>query len=393
MTDRGNPGGKDGAMPQDCGKTSGVDVPGWVPTAARNYLRHTHGGTSIRALARDCGCHASTILRQVRRFENRRDDILIDEALRKLGAQTAAGTVSDPAKQGDDMTLHFDPIENLPSESEIERQSLRVLRRLAENGALLAVAKEMEKAVVVRETADGRTIRTGVVERAVAEAMALKDWIASKGDGRIIRYRITQAGRAALKRLADASPQPETGFAEAQTPFGDQHRVWGERDVAEDGDDKPKRIRYNVAESPVAVLARRRDKDGQAFLNDDLVRAGERLREDFELAQMGPRVTQNWERFLTGGSRGAFGSGHGSGQGTGHGPAAARNRVLSALHDLGPGLGDVALRCCCFLEGLEVTEKRMGWSARSGKIVLRIALERLKRHYETESGGQSPLIA
>jgi len=42
----------------------------------------------------------------------------------------------------------------------------------------------------------------------------------------------------------------------------------------------------------------------------------------------------------------------------------------------------VALRCCCYLEGLETAEKKMGWSARSGKIVLRIALHRLKRHYE-----------
>ena len=60
------------------------------------------------------------------------------------------------------------------------------------------------------------------------------------------------------------------------------------------------RVRYNLAESPVALMGRRRDKDGKVFLEADLVEAAERLREDFELAQMGPRVTQNWERFLTG---------------------------------------------------------------------------------------------
>ena len=46
------------------------------------------------------------------------------------------------------------------------------------------------------------------------------------------------------------------------------------------------------------------------------------------------------------------------------------------------GLGDVVLRCCCHLEGLESAEKHMGWSARSGKVVLRIALQRLRRHYD-----------
>lgn len=64
---------------------------------------------------------------------------------------------------------------------------------------------------------------------------------------------------------------------------------------------------------------------------------------------------------------------------------------MAALSDLGPGLGDVALRCCCFLEGLEQAEKRLGWSARSGKIVLRIALQRLKRHYD-ELGEGAALI-
>ena len=34
----------------------------------------------------------------------------------------------------------------------------------------------------------------------------------------------------------------------------------------------------------------------------------------------------------------------------------------------------MALRCCCLLEGLEQVERRHGWSARSGKVVLRFHL-------------------
>ena len=68
-------------------------------------------------------------------------------------------------------------------------------------------------------------------------------------------------------------------------------------------------------------------------------------------------------------------------RGPGEGPMAARDRVAKALSCLGPGLSDVVLRVCCFLEGLEACERRMGWSARSGKVVLKIALHRLAEHY------------
>ncbi|MCB1311526.1 MAG: helix-turn-helix domain-containing protein, partial [Sedimentitalea sp.] len=57
--------------------------PGWVPEGARRYLAHTENGKSIRELARDAGCHASTVLRQIRRMETRRDDPLVDAALAK----------------------------------------------------------------------------------------------------------------------------------------------------------------------------------------------------------------------------------------------------------------------------------------------------------------------
>lgn len=360
--------------------------PGWVPEEARRYLSHTERGISLRAIARGASCHPSTVLRQIRRCENLRDDLLIDEALRRLGRCLSRDNHSGQDKESSDMSFHGPQGEITPDDETLTREARRVLRRMCEPGAVLAVASEMDKAVVVRDTQTGQSTRTAVVERAVAQALALKDWIICSSPGRIARYNITPAGRAALNRmLAEAENAAALGFAEAQTPFAAQHRNWGERDVAGEAGRPRKRMRFNLGESPMTALARRKDRDGTPFLSDDLVAAGERLREDFELAQMGPRTAQNWERFLTGAIDGA---GQGPGDVMG-GSSAARDRVARALRDLGPGLGDVALRCCCFLEGLEQAEQRMGWSARSGKIVLRIALQRLRKHYDDlgEAGG------
>lgn len=372
-------------------------MPTWVPDSAMNYLAHTEAGLSIRALARRGGCHASTVLRQIRRVESRRDDPLVDTALRTLGKtyfkqRHTNHDLSSICKEPHCMTTDTQPPETAPDSATLNRESLRVLRRLCETGAVLAVAAEMEKSVVVRDGNDGSSTRTAVVDVEIARAMALKDWITCKSPARISRYHITQAGRAALSRmLAEQENRVrsanEAGFAEAQGEFVSRHRDGDETAPRGAATATPRRLRYNLAESPLTALARRKDRNGDPFLSDDLVTAGERLREDFELAQLGPRVTQNWERFLTGGARGGFSPGSRNTAGS----DTARDRVSTALTDLGPGLSDVALRCCCFLEGLETAEKCMGWSARSGKIVLRIALQRLKRHYE-EQGAESCLI-
>ena len=214
--------------------------------------------------------------------------------------------------------------------------------------------------------------------RGVSEGVTrILEGLAEIGKGRKVALAINKIDRPA------ADPQKvRTDLLqhEAQTPFAGAGN-WSEQTVSDPKTSRPRRVRYNLSESPLAALARRKDRDGTPFLDDTLVHAGERLREDFELAQMGTRVTQNWDRFLTGGGRGGFSNdSH-----IGNGNTAARDRVTQALSDLGPGLSDVALRCCCYLEGLEMAEKRMGWSARSGKIVLRIALQRLKHHYENQS--------
>jgi len=365
-----------------------ASLPDWLPQAVRHYLDHTEEGTSLRELARREGLHASTILRQVRRFENRREDPLMDEALSAVSRRFLRQ--SDVPARKDDAPMSVHPRLTGPGDApEIcdEQALLREgMRRLAEPNAVMAIAPDLEKAVVIRDLPDGKSLRTAVLERSVAHAFALKDWVSCRKPGRVSTYEITSAGRAALKRMVDDEDRRRHGMAEAAASFGDQHRVWGEREVMDDAG--PRRVRYNLAESPVALLGRRRDRDGKPFLEPELVAAAERLREDFELAQMGPRVAQNWDRFLTGGDRGGFQSDSGLAEG----PSSARSRVAAALRDLGPGLGDVALRCCCFLEGLEVAEKRMGWAARSGKIVLRIALMRLRRHYEDTYGKSGPLI-
>ena len=364
------------------------NLPDWLPDAVRLYLEHTEDGVSLRELARRDGCHASTVLRTVRRYEKRREDPLMDEALDALAKQTPPVRESSAVKEPAAMTIMHRPDTKAVDETTLKREGLRILRRLAEPGATLAIAPDMEKAVVMREFPDGRCARLAVVDRMVAQAFALQDWITCRKAGRVSTYELGTAGRARLKQLIDEDDQARmaSGLAEAPMAFADQHRIWGEKLVMDE--DGPRRVRHNLAESPVTVLGRRREKDGRPFLEPALVEAAERLREDFELAQMGPRVAQNWERFLTAGDRGGFAIDAGLAQG----PKAARDRVAAALRDLGPGLGDVALRVCCFLEGIEAAEQRMGWAARSGKIVLRIALQRLRRHFDETYGKHGPLI-
>jgi hypothetical protein len=200
----------------------------------------------------------------------------------------------------------------------IAREARRILRRLSEPGAVLAIAQDMEKAAVLRALPDGRTAHLGTVDRPVAQAFALKGWILCRKPGRVSSYELTGPGRAALRQLAeDRTARP------------------GADEAGGDAGDAGQRIRYGAVESPIALLGRRRDKDGKPFLESALVDAAERLREDFELAQMGPRVAQNWDRFLTGGDRGSFRSDGGPADG----PRAARERVAAALAELGPGLG------------------------------------------------------
>ncbi|QFS83165.1 hypothetical protein FIU97_10030 [Roseivivax sp. THAF40] len=348
-----------------------TSLPGWVPQAAIHYIEHTEAGTSLRALARASGCHPSTILRQVRKIETRRDDPLVDAALDRLGQLRDGGVP---------MSLEIKQATGDPAG--FQRETQRILQRLCEAGAVLAVAEGMEKAVVVRDQGEGGSVRTAVVDAGIAEAMALRDWIHCDAPGRVSRYRITPGGRQSLNQMMAGRESRLRGFAESQAGYGSGAEIDAQMAARESAPARTQR-RFSVSDSPLAVLARRKTPEGSAFLSAAQVVAGERLREDFELSGIAAEAVPELL------ARPSAGPPEGTGKGTGKG---AETRFLAAIRALGPGLADVAVQCCCLLEGLETTEKRMGWSARSGKIVLRIALERLSWFYRSDAGRGSGMI-
>lgn len=342
-----------------------ADWPSWVPVATRNYLAHVEGGQTIRALAKAADVHPSTILRQVRRVESLRDDPLLDAALRRM-----AGQGREEAEEARTAAL--------------VRVATPVLRQLGEAGTVLAIARDMEKGVVVRDAPTGEPQRLSVVERTLAEEMALRGWIhCLSPDSRVQRYRIAAPGKALLRGRPAGSVRPASGFGEAAAGYA-------LRPEMPDGPDEDHlyHMRSAMAETPLLALSRRRDEKGEPFLSREHLAAGERLREDFELAQRDERSRTDWEGLL----EKLPTAPEPASRPEGRGALTAEERTGRALRELGPGLADVALRCCCLLEGLETVERRLNWSARSGKIVLRIALWRLQQHYRSEDARTHPLI-
>ena len=130
-------------------------------------------------------------------------------------------------------------------------------------------------------------------------------------------------------------------------------------------------VTVNLAESPLGWLKSRGHLTARQY------DAGERLREEWERAQLAPSVTMRWDAPPTGKAA--------------RGPAAvsdpteaqlgAKRRFEAAVAAVGPGLTDILWRVVCAGEGMRDAEQALGWPIRAGKLVLRLALDRLADFY------------
>ncbi len=126
-------------------------------------------------------------------------------------------------------------------------------------------------------------------------------------------------------------------------------------------------VTVNLAESPLTWLHAR------GHLSDAELAAGEKLRMDWETAQMAPGITMRWDPVRL--------KGGGGGLTPTERQMAARARFDGAIAAAGAGLADILWRVVCAGETIPDAERALAWPVRSGKLVLRFALGRVAAFY------------
>jgi len=130
-------------------------------------------------------------------------------------------------------------------------------------------------------------------------------------------------------------------------------------------------VTVNLTESPLGWLLARGHVSQRQF------DAGERIRLDWERAQLAPHVTMAWDAApIARSRRGSAGAPDLNGA-----QIDAKVRFEKAIYNAGPGLADILWRVVCAGEGMREAETALGWPARAGKLVLTLALDRVADFY------------
>ncbi|HHG90172.1 MAG TPA: hypothetical protein ENJ90_06815 [Devosia sp.] len=162
-------------------------------------------------------------------------------------------------------------------------------------------------------------------------------------------------------------------------------RNWLRRKISDSGDPASQHrhvvrqnegLTVNLNESPLARLASASSKQ-RAFLQPHHVQAGERVRQIVERARMMERTTMSYDLDRL--------------PGKGHDRFAARdlndvaidarNELHKILATLPADCAGVVMDVCGFLKGLQLVERERSWPRRSAKLVLRVGLDQLARHF------------
>lgn len=240
------------------------------------------------------------------------------------------------------------------TEADVEEAGRAVLEALAAGGHLMPLSRAAYG--VIAASASAMPPEPLRVRVSLLRELRARDWLKPRGT-EPETFALSDPGLFWLRR--------QRGEAD---PFGAQHRLDVTRTIRIDGEDHS--VTMNEGESPLGWLFRRGSIDALQL------EAGERLRRDFTLAQMTPRMAADLGAPLVDGSRGVRPEAELS-----EIVLAAKQRFSRAMKAAGPMLSDLLFDVCCHLIGLEAAESTRAWPRRAAKVVLVIGLERLVHHY------------
>ncbi|MGE0847125.1 MAG: DUF6456 domain-containing protein [Flavobacteriaceae bacterium] len=237
-----------------------------------------------------------------------------------------------------------------------------ILAWIIEDGAAFAPPRADGAHPLLTRDRPARTAM--IVDGTFVDRMVAAGWL-GRGAGGI---HVTAAGKRWFARATPCGPGREVVLRPAPAEGADP----GDTD----------RVAVNARESPLEWLRARKGRDGKPLLSAAQYEAGNRLRLDFTRAGMSPRMGVDWGGVRVDAS--------GRGEGLDEARLDARQRLRDALDAAGDEFAGLLLDVCCFLKGLEEVERGRGWPRKSARIVLRMALDRLARHYGLgEAGGRA----
>ena len=252
------------------------------------------------------------------------------------------------------------PLNQLPHLSE-----KKLLTKLSQRKYCLRVREEGESSLVLElcfKAKSGDLRPVALVPSPVARSLVGSGAVKIDKD----QVFVTKAGRAYIKRALSLQDGFQTQHRQEQSQTRHINGVY-------------KTVRINLKESPLLWLSSRKDRKGRPFIEAHQLAAGERLRADYERAECAVVGASDWERLTFGAVQ------KNTTQPRGllmmEAMVDAKKRVRFAIDVVGPELGSVLLDVCCYHLGLEETERKNALPKRSGKVILRMALNQLARHY------------
>lgn len=283
-------------------------------------------------------------------------------------------------------------------------QKIKLLRHLVIPGNTAIICSKNRSQIILASSYNKVSISRGTLPADIAQLLIAHNYIEATPQRTFI---ITDAGRAALLEYSDhiddtanasthrraVNKIPESNIhvpskAQVKKQISPKDIIEKQIDSAirissiHDGNETIE-VKINDAESPLAWLHKRRDRNGERFIDETCFEAGERLRRDVTLAQLMPQVTSNWSPTRSSSTAG--------------GPAiatdtmvSARQRVHKALDAVDGNYAGILLDVCGFLKGIEEVERERRWPPRSGKVVLKLALQRLATHYGLDREAHGP---